>query len=293
MRSALFVPGDNESKLAKALACGADALIVDLEDSVAPRAKAGARRAAVRFLQAARAQNPRPRLFVRVNALDDPAIDDDLDAIMPSAPDGIVLPKCLGGASIQHLGVKLALHEARNNLTDGATRIIAIATETARALFGMDSYVDCSARLEGLAWGGEDLSADLGAETNRLPGGAYAAPYILARGLTLFGACAARVTPIDSVFTDFRDLDGLRDEAVAGARDGFCAKLAIHPNQIAIIHAAFTPSNEAIARAQAIIAAFAASPGAGVVALNGAMLDRPHYLRAARILARAKPERNG
>ena len=291
MRSALFVPGDSENKLAKALACGADALIVDLEDSVAASAKARARAIAARFVQAARAQGPRPRLFVRVNALDDPSIDADLDAVMPSAPDGVVLPKSLGGASIQHLGVKLALHEARNNLPDGATRIIAIATESARALFSMESYIGCSARLEGLAWGGEDLSADLGAETNRLPDGAYGAPYVLARSLTLIGARAARVTPIDSVFADYRDLDGLRAEARAGARDGFCAKLAIHPAQIPIIHAAFTPSDEAVARAQAVMAAFEAAPGAGVVALNGAMLDRPHYMRAAQTLARAKAGR--
>ncbi len=287
MRSALFVPGDNEKKLAKALGCGADALIVDLEDSVAPSAKAAAREIAARFLRSARSQPSRPRLFVRVNALDDPAIDDDLDAVMPAAPDGIVLPKSLGGASIQHLSVKLAVHEALCGLTDGATRIIAIATESARAFFGMNTYADCSARLEGLAWGGEDLSADLGAEANRLPGGAYAGPYILARNLTLIAACAARVTPIDSVFADFRDANGLREEAMAAARDGFCAKLAIHPAQIPIIHAAFTPSAEAVAQAQAVIAAFDASPGAGVVALDGAMLDRPHYIRAMRLLARA------
>jgi citrate lyase subunit beta / citryl-CoA lyase len=292
MRSALFVPGDSESKLAKALACGADALIIDLEDSVAPAAKARARDITTRFLRASHGREPRPRLFVRVNALTDPAIDADLDAVMPCAPDAIVLPKSLGGASIQQLGVKLAVHEAQNNLPDGATRIIAIATENARAMFGLESYAGCSARLEGLAWGGEDLSADLGAQANRLLGGAYSAPYVLARSLTLIAACAARVTPIDSVFADFRDTNGLRDEAMAGARDGFCAKLAIHPAQIPIIHEAFTPSAEAVAQSLAVIAAFDASPGAGVVALNGAMLDRPHYLRATSTLARAKASRN-
>lgn len=287
MRSALFAPGDSEKKLAKALNCGADALIVDLEDSVAPAAKADARAIAAGFVAAARAKSQRPLLFVRVNALDDPSIDVDLEAVMAAAPDGIVLPKSLGGASIQHLAVKLALLEARHNLTDGATRIIAIATEKARALFGMDSYIGCSGRLDGLAWGGEDLSADLGAQTNRLPDGAYAAPYALARSLTLIAAGAARVTPIDAVFPDFRDSDGLRDEAMAGARDGFCAKLAIHPAQIPIIHAAFTPSAAALDAARAVIAAFEAAPGAGVVSLNGAMLDRPHYVRAMRTLARA------
>ena len=287
MRSALFAPGDSEKKLARALDCGADAVIVDLEDSVAPAAKADARAIAAGFVAAARAKNPRPLLFVRVNALDDPAIDADLEAVMGAAPDAIVLPKSLGGASIQHLGVKLALLEARHNAAEGATRIIAIATESARALFGMDSYIGCSGRLEGLAWGGEDLSADLGAETNRLPGGAYGGPYALARSLTLIAARAARVTPIDAAYPDFRDSDGLRDEAMAGARDGFGAKLAIHPAQIAIIHAAFAPSAAALDAARSVIAAFEASPGAGVVALGGAMLDRPHYVRAMRVLARA------
>jgi citrate lyase subunit beta/citryl-CoA lyase len=293
MRSALFVPGDSEKKLEKALGSGADALIIDLEDSVSADAKAAARKIAARFLSEAKAQGPRPRLFVRVNGLETQAIDDDLDAIMRSAPDGIVLPKSLGGASVQHLGARLAVHEAQSGLVDGSTRIIAIATESARAMFGLGSYVGCSARLEGLAWGGEDLSADLGARTNRLPGGAYAAPYQLARSLTLIGACAAQVVAIDSAFADFHDSEGLREEAEGGAREGFGAKLAIHPAQIEIIHAAFTPSREALAEARAIVAAFAASPGAGVVARNGAMLDRPHLLRAKRTLARAAPGEGG
>jgi citrate lyase subunit beta/citryl-CoA lyase len=285
LRSALFVPADDERKLAKALACGADALIIDLEDSVAAEARERARRVAAEFLRAAPRQ--RPRLFVRVNPLDSGLVDADLDAVMPAAPDGIVLPKSLDGASVQQLGVKLAVREALFGLTDGATRILAIATESARALFGLAHYRGCSPRLEGLAWGGEDLSADLGAESNRLPDGAYAGPYRLARELALFGAAAAGVAPIDCVFTNFRDLDGLRDEAIAARRDGFSAKMAIHPAQVAIINEVFAPSAAAIAHARAVIAAFAASPGAGVVALDGEMLDRPHRLRAERILARA------
>jgi citrate lyase subunit beta / citryl-CoA lyase len=288
VRSALFVPADDEKKLAKALGSGADALIIDLEDSVASAAKARARRIAVEFLHAA-AQGARPRLFVRVNPLDSGLTDDDLDAVMPAAPDGVVLPKSLDGASVQQLGGKLAVREALFGLADGSTRIIAIATESARALFGMASYRGCSARLEGLAWGGEDLSADLGAESNRLPDGAYADPYRLARSLTLLGAVAAGVAPIDSVHTNFRDLDGLRAEAIAALRDGFSAKMAIHPAQAPIINEVFTPTPEAVARARAILAAFDASPGAGVVALDGEMLDRPHRLRAERILARARP----
>jgi citrate lyase subunit beta / citryl-CoA lyase len=288
MRSVLFVPGDDEKKLAKALLSGADALIVDLEDSVAYAAKARARAIAADFLGAAATKNPRPRLFVRVNQLESGLIDADLDAVMSSAPECVLLPKSLGAASVQQLGVKLAVREASLGLTDGATRIIAIATETARALFGMDSYVGCSARLEGLAWGGEDLSADLGAESNRLPDGAYSGPYRLARDLTLLGATASGVAPIDSVFTNFRDGEGLRAEALAARRDGFSAKMAIHPAQIPIINEVFTPTPEALDRARAILAAFDAAPGAGVVALDGEMLDRPHQLRAERILARVK-----
>ena len=290
MRSALFVPGDDEKKLAKALSSGADALIVDLEDSVAHSAKERARRIAAEFLSAAASQDSRPRLILRVNPLDSGLTEADLDAVMPSAPEGILLPKSLGGASVQHLGVKLAVREACFGLADGATRIIAIATESARALFGMESYCGCSARLAGLAWGGEDLSADLGAESNRVPDGAYADPYRLARSLTLLDATAAGVTPIDTVFTNFRDHDGLRAEAIAARRDGFWAKMAIHPAQVPVINEVFTPTPEAIARAHAILAAFAAAPGAGVVALDGEMLDRPHQLRAERILARVKAQ---
>jgi citrate lyase subunit beta/citryl-CoA lyase len=290
MRSLLFVPGDNEKKLAKALSSGADALIVDLEDSVALAAKAAARATAAAFLWDARRLQPRPRLMVRVNLLGGEAIDADLDAVMPAAPDAIMLPKCLGGAGVQQLGAKLAVHEAQRGLADGSTRVLAIATERARALFGFASYVGCSRRLEGLAWGGEDLSADLGAETNRLADGAYAAPYQLARALTLIGAAAAGVSAIDAAFTNFRDAEGLRAEARAAQRDGFAAKLAIHPAQIAPINEVFTPSAEAVAHARAVIAAFAAAPGAGVVSLDGEMLDLPHWTRAKTVLARAGVE---
>ncbi len=290
MRSLLFVPGDDEKKLAKALASGADALIVDLEDSVALSAKPAARATAAAFLREARALAPRPRLFVRVNPLDGGLADADLEAVMPAAPDAIVLPKSLGGASVQQLGAKLAVHEAEHGLADGATRILAIASETARALFGFESYIGCSRRLEGLAWGGEDLSADLGAETNRLPDGAYAAPYQLARTLTLIGAVAAGVSAIDAVATNFRDAEGLRAEALGARRDGFTAKMAIHPAQIPVINEVFTPSAEALAHARAVIAAFAAAPGAGVVSLDGEMLDLPHWTRAKKALARAGVE---
>jgi len=285
MRSLLFVPGDDEKKLAKALASEADALIVDLEDSVAFAAKHAARHTASAFLAEARGRPNRPRLFVRVNPLEGGLTDADLDAVMRAQPDGVVLPKCADGADVQRLGAKLAVREAEYALPDGGTRIIAIATETARALFGFASYRGCSRRLEGLAWGGEDLSADLGAETNRLPDGAYAAPYVFARTLTLIGAAAAGVGAIDSVYTNFRNAEGLREEALAARRDGFVAKMAIHPGQVGIINAVFTPSAEMVARAQAVIGAFEASPG--VVSLDGEMLDLPHWTRARKVLTRA------
>jgi len=289
MRSALFAPADDERKLAKGLASGADALIIDLEDSVAAAAKQSARATAVEFLRDATAKTSRPRLVVRVNPLDSGFVDADLDAIMPAAPECVMLPKSLDGASVQHLGVKLAVREAQCGLVEGSTRIIALATESARALFAMATYRKCSPRLEGLSWGGEDLSADLGAETNRYPDGSWTSPYVLARNLALLAAIAAEVAPIDTVYTNFRDLDGLRAEALAARRDGFTGKMAIHPAQVAIINAVFTPTSEALAKAQAIIEAFAAKPEAGVVAIDGEMFDRPHLIRAQRLTSRVKP----
>jgi citrate lyase subunit beta/citryl-CoA lyase len=287
MRSLLFVPADSEKKLERALSCGADVLLVDLEDSVAAASKPKAREIARTFLAGARTQQERPLLYVRVNALDTPDIDADLDAVMRTAPDGILLPKCSRGPDVQHLGAKLAVHEAMNDLAAGSTRILALVTETAASLFGMGTYVGSSKRLAGLAWGAEDLSAAIGAETNRDEHGAYTMPYVLARTLTLLAAAAAEVPAIDGISAQFRDLEGLRRNCEQAPRDGFSGKLAIHPAQIEIINAAFTPSAEAIARATAIVAAFAADPEAGVVSLDGEMLDRPHLLRAERVLARA------
>jgi|SRR5579863_880139 len=288
MRSALFVPGDDEKKLAKGLASGADALIVDLEDSVAASAKARARTITTEFLRQATAKPGRPRLVVRVNPLASGLVEADLDAIAPAAPECVMLPKSLDGASVQQLGVKLAVREAQCGLVEGATKIIALATESAVALFAMGTYRRCSRRLAGLAWGGEDLSADLGAEANRHPDGSWTSPYLLARNLTLIAAVAADVAPIDTVYTNFRDLEGLRTEALAARRDGFTGKMAIHPSQIAVINEVFTPTAAALAKAQAIIAAFAAKPDAGVVAIDGEMFDRPHLIRAQRLAARAK-----
>jgi citrate lyase subunit beta/citryl-CoA lyase len=287
VRSLLFVPGDSPAKLDKALASGADVLLVDLEDSVGGEAKAKARDTAREFLLAARAREGRPRLFVRVNGLETGLTDADLDAVMQAAPEGVLLPKSLTGADIQHVAAKLAVREAENELPDGVTRILALATESGQALFGMASYRRCSHRLAGLAWGAEDLAADLGAETNRLPDGSYADPYRLARTLTLAAAAAAQVVAIDTVYTAFRDTEGLRREAEQARRDGFGAKLAIHPAQVPVINEVFTPTPEAVARARRIVAAFADNPGCGVISLDGTMLDLPHLKQAERLLSRA------
>lgn len=288
MRSLLFVPGDSAKKLDKGMASGADALIVDLEDSIAAERKAEARASALAFLQQAQGAANRPRLLVRVNGLETGLTDDDLDAVIPGRPDAIMLPKANGGASVIHLDAKLALREAVNGLNDNAIGIVAIATETAAALFLAGSYAGASPRLSGLTWGAEDLSAELGAEANRDQDGNFLDPYRLARSLCLAGAASAAVQAIDTVYVDFRDEAGLRRETQEARRDGFSGKLAIHPSQVAVINEIFTPTPAAIAHAQRVIAAFAAAPGAGVVGIDGLMYDRPHFLRAQLLLARAK-----
>ncbi len=287
MRSLLFVPGDSARKLDKSLQAGADALLLDLEDSVALGEKEAARRTTGDFITAARKEPGRPRLFVRVNALTTGLADADLDAVMASGPDGIMLPKTIGGVDVSHLGAKIAVREAEHGLADGGTSIIAIATENARGVFALGTLAGASPRLSGVAWGGEDLAADLGAETNRDGSGAYSGPYQLARNLTLFAAAAAEVDAIDSVYIDFRDLAGLAAECREARRDGFVAKMAIHPAQVPVVNEAFTPAPDALARASAIVDLFAQNPAAGVVGLNGRMIDRPHLKQAERLLARA------
>ena len=288
MRSLLFVPGDSERKLEKGLASGADVLLIDFEDSVALENKARARELTAAFLKVqTRNAEPRPRLYVRVNALDTGETEDDLAAIMSARPEGIMLPKSVSGRDVEHLDAKLSVHEAEAGSDDGATRIVCVATETAASLFNLGTYQGVSQRLEGLTWGAEDLSADLGSLANRDPSGNFTEPFRLARNLCLFGAVAAAVVPIDTVFTNFRDMDGLEREAREALTDGFTAKMAIHPAQVPVINAVFTPTPEDIARARAILAAFEAAGNPGVVGLDGEMLDRPHQRRAEKLLARA------
>jgi citrate lyase subunit beta/citryl-CoA lyase len=284
MRSLLFVPADSEKKLDKGLSSGADALIVDLEDSVAADRKAAARATAFAFLQAAKRE--RLRLIVRVNALDTGLTDDDLDAVVAGRPDAIMLPKAAGGVSVTHLHAKLSAREAIAGLPEGEIGIVALATETAASLFTTGTYRDASPRLAALTWGAEDLSADLGAEANRDEHGRFLDPYRLARTLCLAGAAAAGVPAIDTVYVDFKNESGLRRECEEARRDGFTAKLAIHPAQVSVINAVFTPTPDAVAHARAIVAAFEAEPGAGVVGIGGKMYDRPHLLRAKILLGR-------
>lgn len=288
MRSFLFIPGDSERKQAKAFAAGADALILDLEDSVAPSRKAAAREMTRAFLSAHAPNNSRPYLLVRINSLDTPYWGDDLAGVMTGKPDAILLPKPRTGEDVQRLSVALDHAEATAGIAVGSTRIFVIATEVPLSVLHMSSYVDCSARLEGLTWGAEDLGAEIGAATNRRPDGAWTTPFQLARDLTLFTATAAKVLPIDTVFVNFRDLAGLERECLEAARDGFTGKMAIHPDQVAVINAAFTPSQTEIARAEQILALFADNPGSGALSLDGQMIDIPHFRHAERTMARAK-----
>lgn len=284
MRSLLFVPGDDARKLAKASGSGADALIVDLEDSVAATRKQAARETAAAFLADA---SGGPRLYLRINDLDSGLAEGDLDGALAPTLAGVMLPKCCGGADVIRLDTMLRLEEARHGLAAGGLTILTVATENAASLFAMGTFAGSSPRLEGISWGAEDLSADLGAESNRDAEGRYTDPYRLARTLTLLGATAAGALPIDAVYPDFRDLDGLRAEARAARRDGFLAKLSIHPAQVAVINEVFAPDPQALAEARDIVAAFDAQPGAGTIGLNGRMIDRPHLLRARRLLASA------
>jgi citrate lyase subunit beta/citryl-CoA lyase len=287
MRSLLFVPADSPKKLAKGIVSGADALILDLEDAVAPAAKDAARATLRDFLKDAGAAEERPRLFVRVNALSTGLTDADLETAVAGA-DGVLVPKCESGADVTLIDTRLAVLESLAGLPDGTLRILALVTETPGALFTLATYQGASARLDGMTWGGEDLSVALGAETNRLADGSYTDPYRLARALTLVAAVAAGVTPIDSVYVRYGDLTGLRAEAEAGCRDGFSAKMAIHPDQVPVINEVFMPSPAAVARARKIVAAFAADPHAGTLGIDGEMLDQPHLKRAAALIARAK-----
>lgn len=286
MRSLLFVPADGGPKLDKAMASGADAVIIDLEDSIAPERKDQARKLALDFLKSAHVKKERPRLLVRINGLDTGMTDADLNAVVAGKPDGILFPKAEGGASVTHLDAKLTAREAIAGLPEGAIKILAQSVESAAGFFLAGTFRDASPRLIGLTWGPEDLSSELGAEANREADGTLTEPYRLARSICLLGAAAAKVPAIETIHVNFRDPDVLRRDTELARRDGFTGRLAIHPAQVAIINEVFTPSPEQIAKAKAVVAAFAAKPGAGTVGIDGKMYDQPHLKRAQALLAR-------
>ena len=313
LRSLLFVPGDRPERFAKAAASGADALILDLEDSVVPARKVEAREAIAAYLNPPRSrgggsaeradgggsrsgeplaaipppplaqaravplpasgEDLRPLLFVRVNSLDSAFIDDDLAAILAARPDGLVLPKADGAADIATLAARAP-----------GVPILPVATETPAAIFQLGTYAQASQHLAGLTWGAEDLPAAIGASAAREADGGYTPPYQFVRSLALFAAHAAGVPAIETVFPDFRGDEGLARYAARGRRDGFTGMMAIHPAQVPIINAAFTPSAEERAHAQAVINLFAANPDAGALQLDGKMVDAPHLKAARRLL---------
>ncbi len=288
MRSMLFVPADSEKKLGKALGVGADALILDLEDSVAAANKAAARPLAASFIRDTKAKPHRPKIYVRINALDTTFWRDDLAGVMASKPDGIILPKPNSAADVATLAKHIDAIEAALTIPLGTTTLIAIASEVPQAVFNFATYLTATPRLEGISWGAEDLSALMGSSATREPDGRWTQPYQLARNLCLYAAVGAGRQPIDTVYVDFKNLAGLAEECRIAARDGFTAKMAIHPDQVATINDAFTPSEKEFAWATEIIALFAANPNAGALSLRGQMIDKPHAVRAERILARAK-----
>ena len=288
LRSWLFVPGDSEKKLSKAADTGADAIILDLEDSVTPANKARARELALGWLQATRsAANDAARQgrWVRINALDTEMWRDDLTAVMPGAPDGIMLPKSAGPESVQQLAAEITELEGRNGIANGSTKILPLVSETAAAAITIPAYATVPMpRLAGLTWGAEDLSAAIGATRKRDANGEWTDAFRFARMQTLLTAHACEVFAIDTLHADFSDTDGLKRAAEAARADGFSGMLAIHPAQVAVINAAFTPTDAELAEAQAIVAAFTANPDAGALQIEGRMIDRPHLKLAQRLL---------
>jgi citrate lyase subunit beta/citryl-CoA lyase len=285
-RSWLFVPGDSEKKLAKGPTTGADALIIDLEDSVAKSRRSIGRELTCEYLSSA--DRSISQLYVRINPLDSNDALHDLAGIIAGKPDGLILPKAETVEDSNRLSHYLDALEVANGLELGCTRIFPIATETPGAMLTLDGYRNANPRVTALSWGAEDLSAAIGASTNQDEHGNLSAPYILARSLCLMAAHAAAVQAVDTVHTNFRDDDGLRRSSIQARRDGFSGKIAIHPNQVAIINDAFTPSSEEIEHAQVVIDLFAANPDAGTLSLDGKMLDKPHLTQAERVVAFAK-----
>lgn len=285
LRSLLFVPGDSEKKFAKASGIGADILILDLEDSVAPSMKEAAR-AQVAALLDDRSERDWS-FFVRVNPFDTGMTFDDLAAVVKPGLDGLLIPKANGAADIERIGHELDRLEAKAGMEQGTVKIAVVATETPLAMFNLGSYTPPHPRLVALTWGAEDLAAAIGATGNKEEDGHWTDPYRLARSLCLYASAAAGVAPVDTLYADFRNADGLEADCRRARRDGFTGRIAIHPDQVAIINRCFSPSDEEIAEAQKIVDAFAASPDAGTLGIDGKMYDIPHLKAARRTLASA------
>jgi len=285
LRSFLFVPGDSEKKLGKAAESGADALILDLVDSVAPDRKSVARGMVADYL-AARPGQIGPELWVRMNPLAEGGLDD-LVAVVRAGPAGVMVPKPDGPEDLRRVSHILDALERRDGVTT-PIRLLPVATETARAPFALSAYADAGlTRLWGMTWGAEDLSSALGARTNKGPDGTWAPTYKMVRSLCLLAAKSAGVEAVETLYADFRDEAGLIADCQEAAREGFTGRIAIHPAQVAAINAAFTPSEDEVAHASRVVAAFNSAPGIGVVGLDGRMLDIPHLKQAQRILEQA------
>jgi citrate lyase subunit beta / citryl-CoA lyase len=283
LRSLLFVPGDSDRKFAKAKDSGADALILDLEDSVAPSRKVEARGMVAALLDS---QETRPwSFFVRVNPFDTGLTLDDLAAIVKPGLDTLLIPKTNGAHDLERIGHYLDAFETMAGMPVGSVKLAAVATETPAAMFGLGSYAPPHPRLVGLTWGAEDLAAAIGATGNKEADGGWTQPYLQARSLCLYAAANAGVAPIDTLYADFRDAAGLERDCRRARRDGFTGRIAIHPDQVETINRCFSPSEQEIAEARRIVDAFAAQPDAGTLGIDGKMVDIPHLKAAQRTLA--------
>jgi citrate lyase subunit beta/citryl-CoA lyase len=289
LRSMLFIPGDSEKKLGKVDECGADAVILDLEDAVAPANKAAARAMVAAFIKERPRGSRKLQLWVRVNPFDTGLTLDDLAAVVPVAPDGIMQPKTNDPECLRRMSHYLDALEAAHSVEAGSIKILPVATETAVAPFHLGAFATAGLeRLMGLTWGAEDLAAAVGASTNLDASGEWAFTYKMVRSLTLLAAHATQVQAIDTLYVDFRDDEGLRASCRAARAEGFSGRIAIHPAQVAGINESFMPSAAEIAHAQRVADVFSANPGLGTVGMDGKMLDIPHLKQAERVLAQAK-----
>lgn len=286
LRSLLFVPADSERKFAKAQGSGADGLILDLEDAVAPDRKALARDMLSEIVSSRAARTW--SLWVRVNALDTGLTLEDLAAIVRPGLDGIMVPKANGAKDVEQIGHYLDALETRAGMARGTVKMIVVATETPTAMFNLGSYAPAHERLAGLTWGAEDLGAVIGSSTNKQADGDWTQTYRIVRSMCLFAASAADVARIDTLYADFRDFAGLEESCRASQRDGFTGRIAIHPDQIETINRCFSPSAEDLTQAKRIVAAFESQPGIGTIGIDGKMYDIPHLKLARRIMAAAE-----